>query len=207
MRFVMRGLRKRRSSRLEPAEHLAWIRVGGAQSRATHPCRAVGPAMLHVMSDTIIRSGRPSDVEAIVAMQRAIHAEHVAWDPARWTTQTAPASVYPDWLGHLLSGTPDGTVIVADVGGTVVGYLLAEVEPESTKHWSPAALYLHDVFVHAAHRRGGVARKLMSALFAWRERAHPELQVRLITAASNDDARAFFSRLGFRACAVELIRE
>ena len=96
---------------------------------------------------------------------------------------------------------------VAEVEGRIAGYALAEAEAESIRHWVPRAMYVHDLFVTPDHRRSGLARALMNEVLAWSARTHPGLQVRLITAAANEPARAFFAAFGFRACAVELIRE
>ena len=163
------------------------------------------------MNPVTIRPATLADVDAIVAMQRLIHGEHVAGDPLRWTTTTSPHAVYPAWLGELIGGHAAGVVLVAAEGAgdgaAIVGYLVAEVEDESTKHWSPATVYFHDLFVSPDHRRGGVARRLVEALKAWRDAHRPALPIRLITAASNEAARAFFARHGFRAATVEMVEE
>lgn len=159
------------------------------------------------MSTLQIRPARAADVENIVAMLRTIHASHLAWDAARWTTAAPPHASYGAWIDELLRGSDgEGMVLVAETGGMIAGYLLAEIEPESTRHWSPRAVYVHDVFVDAAHRRRGVADALMRELIAWGQRVHPALQIRLATAVQNEAARRFFARHGFRPCVVEMIR-
>ena len=152
-----------------------------------------------------VRPALTGDVGAIVVMQRLIHAEHVAGDAVRWTTATPPGDVYQTWLGELIVGKTTGVALVAERDGAIVGYAIAEVEAESTKHWSPASLYLHDVFVTEPHRGGGIARQLVAAIVAWREQHRPTLPIRLVTAAHNEIARTFFDKLGFRVAAVELI--
>jgi GNAT superfamily N-acetyltransferase len=156
------------------------------------------------MVETLIRAATPQDVDAIVALHRAFHAMHVTMDPHRWTTATPPADVYPTWIASLTGDA--GLALVATAGGRVVGYLIAEYEPESTRHWSPACVYFHDLFVAPTNRRSGVARQLIEALLAWRAKTHPTLPIRLTTAANNEPARRFFASLGFRAAAVEMIR-
>jgi ribosomal protein S18 acetylase RimI-like enzyme len=153
------------------------------------------------------RPATTNDIDSILAMQREIHAEHLTWDAARWTVGAPVESAYHTWLTRLLTEEQNGLALVAERESRLLGYLIAEVEEESTQHWSPRAVYLHDLFVDAASRRAGVARKLMEELLVWSETYHPWLQVRLITAAGNESARAFFERFGFRSCAVEMIRE
>lgn len=159
------------------------------------------------MPEPAIRRATAADVPAIVAMLHEIHDQHLAWDAARWTTREPPHLRYGDWIADLTNRPLDGGVWVADVGGMIAGYALAEVEPESTRHWVPEAVYLHDIFVDTAHRRSGVARALLQAVLAWAQDIHPSLQTRLMTAAANEAARSFFVSFGFRPCVVEMIRE
>lgn len=154
-----------------------------------------------------IRPATIADVQPILQMQQAIHAEHLAWDAARWTVGQPIASAYEVWLNRLLKDEQNGLAVVAEREDVLVGYLIAEVEEESTQHWSPRAVYLHDLFVHPSHRRSGVARALMANLLSWTQAYHPWLQVRLITAIRNESARAFFESIGFRSCVVEMIRD
>lgn len=154
-----------------------------------------------------IRRARRTDIDLILAMQRRIHAQHLAWDAARWTTMTPIEPAYRAWLERLILDTHDGLAMVASTDDAVAGYLIAEVERESTHHWSPEAVYLHDLFVDPAYRRTGIARALVEQLLQWSGEAHPTLQLRLVTANENEAARSFFARLGFRACVVEMIRD
>jgi ribosomal protein S18 acetylase RimI-like enzyme len=155
----------------------------------------------------VIRAATASDLDGILAMQREIHAEHLALDAARWTVGHPVENAYRTWLSFLMSDEQAGLALVAERDSKLRGYLLAEVEEESTRHWSPRAVYLHDLFVDPASRRSGVAGKLMTRLLEWTQTYHPWLQVRLITAVQNESARAFFERLGFRSSAVEMLRE
>ncbi len=154
-----------------------------------------------------IRPATLTDIEPIIAMQRQIHAEHLAWDAARWTIQTPIDQAYRDWIANLIASANGGLTLIAKDSEKLVGYLIAEIEGESTKHWSPRAVYLHDLFVDASSRRAGVARLLMERLLEWSASSHPSLQVRLMTAIRNESARAFFERFGFRSCVVEMLRD
>jgi GNAT superfamily N-acetyltransferase len=162
--------------------------------------------MLMGMGESRVRAAGPQDIDAIVALHRDFHAMHVTLDSLRWRTAATPADVYPRWLAELIADERLGVVLVAESAGEVVGYLIAEVEAESTRHWSPASVYLHDVFVVPASRGHGSARRMVDAMIAWRDRTHAALPLRLTTAASNEPARRFFESLGFRAAAVEMMR-
>ncbi len=154
-----------------------------------------------------IRRATIADIEPILTMQRQIHAEHLAWDTTRWSTAQPMDGAYRGWLEHLMSNKDGGLALVASIAGQASGYLIAEVEEESTRHWSPRTIYLHDLFVIPESRRRGIARELMDQFLEWASQRHPWLAIRLITAARNDSARAFFQRLGFNASAVEMLRE
>lgn len=154
-----------------------------------------------------IRHAALGDIDSIIDMQRQIYVEHLAWDAARWTIAMPLDQAYRAWLTHLVTDSSEGLALVAESNDRVVGYLIAEVEGESTRHWSPRAVYLHDVYVDSSSRRSGAASRLMEAVLQWTATHHPSLQVRLITAMPNEGARAFFSRFGFRPCVVEMIRE
>jgi GNAT superfamily N-acetyltransferase len=155
-----------------------------------------------------IRRATPEDIPAIIALQRRIHAEHVAYDARRWTIRDAPPDVvYDEWLRELLADHEvSGLVLVAaSDAGAVVGYLLSEVTPEASREWSPACIYVHDVYVALEARRQGFARSLMAECIEWARRTRPDWPVRLLTAGPNESGRAFFASMGFRVCAVEMM--
>lgn len=154
-----------------------------------------------------VRRAIVADVPSIVAMLQQIHDQHLAWDAARWTTREPPHLSYADWIDELTARPTAGGVWVAQSEGRIAGYALAEVEPESTRHWMPEAVYFHDIYVAPDFRRTGVASALLSAVLDWSRDIHPSLQVRLTTAAANQPARDFFATFGFRPCAIEMIRE
>lgn len=154
-----------------------------------------------------IRRATLDDIPAIIALQRRIHGEHVAYDPRRWTIHDAPPDVvYEAWLRELLADHEvKGLVLVAtNDAGEVVGYLLSEVKAEASREWSPACVYVQDIYVAPEARRQGFARLLMSECMTWAKRTRPDLPIRLLTAGPNESGRAFFASLGFRVCAVEM---
>jgi GNAT superfamily N-acetyltransferase len=97
-------------------------------------------------------------------------------------------------------------IFVADHEGAVLGYVYAGIEPQSWKELREEAGFVHDIVVHDANRRSGVARALMQAALDWlRGRGMP--RVVLWTATANTTARHLFDSLGFRHTMVEMTRE
>ncbi len=153
--------------------------------------------------DAAIRLARHDDLDGILALVEGLVDQHVALDRARFHTAAPPLPAYRLWIARLIDEPARHSAIVAERGGRIVGYLLAEHEAECTHLLSPAAVWLHDLFVDVSARKLGVGGAMMRLLV---ERHAGGPGIRLITAAPNAEARAFFERLGFRTSAVEMMR-
>ena len=57
--------------------------------------------------------------------------------------------------------------------------------------------HVETLVVGRKHRRRGIGRRLMEAAAAW-ARGHGAVEVVLTTWVGNDDAEAFYERLGYR---------
>jgi ribosomal protein S18 acetylase RimI-like enzyme len=99
-----------------------------------------------------------------------------------------------------LQARPDVTLLMAWLGDEAVGFALC-IEGFSTFAARPL-LNLHDMMVHPAHRRRGVARRLLAAVEA---RAH-ELgccKLTLEVLSGNAGALALYESFGFRGYALD----
>jgi GNAT superfamily N-acetyltransferase len=163
------------------------------------------PTMPTQPNDITIRPARNGDVDAILVMLRDLCEDHVRYDPARFVPPADLRAVYGPWLARAEAG--DGMLaLVAEAGGTAVGYLVGEAFEAEPKYWAPACGYVHDIYVSADARGAGVSGRLMAAFEEWcRARGLP--QVRGITASANARAHAFFRKHGYRAAAVEFAKE
>jgi GNAT superfamily N-acetyltransferase len=100
----------------------------------------------------------------------------------------------------------DATVLVAERGGDVIGYVYASLEGRSWRELRDACGFIDDVVVLEGERRGGVATALIDAALEWlRSRGAP--RVVLWSAEPNVSAQRLFARLGFRRTMVEMTRE
>ena len=119
----------------------------------------------------MIRPGTPADLDALAGLERELFGQD-AWSPLL--------------LAPMLRGS-EGACLVAELGGTVVGYAAVSAAGD--------AIDLQRLGVHPDHRRQGVAHALLTEAVAADER------VLLEVSAANDGALAFYRAEGFNEIA------
>jgi GNAT superfamily N-acetyltransferase len=102
-----------------------------------------------------------------------------------------------DWQRWL---SPGVTFILDDPEGAK-GIVAGQRDPSDTE-----VVHLMAMWVHPAIRGSGAADKLMAAIVSWAESAGAKV-VRLDVIQSNDRARRFYERNGFRPTGHESVRE
>jgi predicted GNAT superfamily acetyltransferase len=131
------------------------------------------------LSDGVtVRSATPGDFDPIVA-------------------------VVDDWWGRPISHNLSrlfldhfaGTSLVAELDGTLVGFLIGFLSPDQPTH-----AYVHFVGVNPESRRTGLARHLYELFFDIARAGHRTV-VHAITAPVNTRSIAFHSALGFECSA------
>lgn len=91
----------------------------------------------------------------------------------------------------------DGFVIVGEVAGAACGYILGWLARNPPIYATSTVGFISELAVSASVRRRGVGTALMEAAREWfRGRGVHEFQ--LATACWNEDAKAFWERLGGR---------
>ncbi len=153
-----------------------------------------------------IRPAVDGDLETLGRLGAMLLRTHHAFDPRRFIPPgNDPEGGYAWFLGTQLR--QDGaTVLVAEQGGNVVGYVYAGIEPHSWKELRDTAGFIHDVAVDEHARGAGVARALIEAAIDWL-RAHGAPRVILWSAEQNSVAQRLFAAHGFRRTMVEMTRE
>lgn len=153
-----------------------------------------------------IRPADPRDLPALGRLGAALMRTHYAFDPDRFLAADEGADAgYGEFLGSQLLDA-DNIVLVAEVGGRVVGYVYAGIEPLSWKELRDEAGFVHDLLVEDDARDAGAGRQLLEAAIAWLgQRGMP--RVVLWTAARNEGAQRLFARRGFRSTMVEMTLE
>lgn len=121
-----------------------------------------------------LRSGRPEDAAAIVGFWKIAGTEPTTTDD-------------PDSIRSLLTHDP-GALVVAEVGGEVVGTLMAA--------WDGWRGNLYRLAVHPGHRRRGLGRALAEE--AWRRlSARESRRVNALVVRGDERAVAFWEAVGF----------
>lgn len=121
------------------------------EAPAANPSYTIRPATF-ADADALVRHrlgmftdmGVPFDAAALAPAFRA------------WLAETMPAGVYRAWLADSASGD-----IAAGAGITVVPW------PPGPHYAGRRLAFVYNVYTEAAHRRRGLARRLMDAIHAW----------------------------------------
>lgn len=145
-------------------------------------------AIVQDLDQLIIRDATRDDVPAIVAM--------LADDPLG-ATRERPGD--PAYLAAFdaLAGDPRQLLVVAEIGGEVVGTLQLSLLPGLSRRGAMRGL-IEAVRIRADQRGGGLGARLITwAIDTSRERGCALVQ--LTTDASRTDAHRFYERLGFVA--------
>lgn len=150
-----------------------------------------------------IRSATDADRPFVFEMVAQLSAAHEGYDAKRWVAPAAIAAVYDGWFAR--AAARDGMVIyIAHAPGEApLGYLVAEAWPEMPQFWSPACVYVHDIFVNPAARASGAGEGLLRAAREW-GKARGLTQVRALVSSHNTHALTYFERRGFRVSAAEI---
>jgi len=154
----------------------------------------------------LIRRAEERDLEAVGRLGARLLRDHYEFDRRRFMAPRGNTEEGYAWFLGTQLQRDDAVVFVAELDGRVVGYVYAGIEPRSWKELRDEAGFIHDVYVDAAARRGGVATALLEAAADWlARRGMPRIV--LWTAAPNEAARRLFERLGFRHTMSEMTRE
>lgn len=146
------------------------------------------------MSQAHIRQATSLDVDEIVSIWGGLAAHHarldVAFRPSRhWQLE------YRHFILGLLD-REDARAVVAVEGGRVIGYGVGRVAVLPAFFERRRRGYIHDVVTLEPYRRQGIGRSLVEALLAWMQECGA-LTVELTVSVLNEEAVAFWTRLGF----------
>ena len=145
-----------------------------------------------------IRKAVAADHEAVARLNRQVQDQHHEAYPSVFRPagpDTLTATAFADLLA-----TPDMEVLVAVDGSEIVGYVTARLvqRPDTPYTYGQRVLYIDQICVDRAARRGGHGRRLLDAALDFADRLGIA-RVELDTWAANTGARAFFESVGFQA--------
>ncbi|HEX6513215.1 MAG TPA: GNAT family N-acetyltransferase [Chloroflexota bacterium] len=152
-----------------------------------------------------VRAGTLDDIPAVLPLVAKTVAFHDKLDPARFAAVPGAHLRYEAWIRR---GIDSGlsAFFVAEEGGTLIGFILGQVQDEYGMYQLGRYGMLHDLWVEPEHRRKGAGRGLVQAALE-RFRQAGVGQARLDTAAGNLAAQQLFAACGFRASTIEMLAE
>jgi ribosomal protein S18 acetylase RimI-like enzyme len=143
-----------------------------------------------------IRRAMGVDAEAISSLNAEVQAIHAAALP-RWFKPPDPTTFPPSAAAALIA-RPSNLIFIAEIDPAPAGYIYAEIVRHAETPWRYAhdMVYVHQIGVRAAHRRGGIGRDLLAAVRSAASEAGITL-LALDVWSFNKDAQLFFRRCGF----------
>lgn len=143
--------------------------------------------------EATIRRAAAEEGEAVGALWRRLLDEQSALDPRFAPAPDALDRWTADWSER---ARDDGRrILVADRGGTLVGFVTAARWWPAPVYAGGGEVYLDELYVVPEARRAGVGTRLVAAVRAWAEEAGAaRLRLGLLTA--NEVARRFWEGQG-----------
>lgn len=162
--------------------------------RAATDAPAGAPIRPPAVRPPTIRPATVRDLPEIVAIWGELAFHHARLDEAfrpslHWQEE------YRQFIRNLLD-RDDARAVVAVEGGRVIGYAVGRITLLPGFFERRRRGYIHDVVTERAFRRRGVGRGLVEALLAWMQESGVTT-VELTVAVMNQEAAAFWTRLGF----------
>ena len=130
-----------------------------------------------------IRPARPDDADAVVALAHSLSVH----------TQEPTGNFTPEAMRNAVFDEPRVRMLVAQVGGRVVGYAMFHDSYDTAN--AARGLYLNDIIVEESVRGDGVARALMAGVIR-EAKKQGDVFVWWTAKPTNSRALAFYKKLG-----------
>ena len=148
--------------------------------------------------EVVIRQATVSDLEILLEFEQAMIEAERPFDPA---IRRGEDVRYYD-LEKLIRST-DSEILVAEIGGQVIGCGYARIEPSKAFFRHDRHSYLGFMYVVPEHRGKGVNKAVLDALEAWTEsRGVNEMQLEVYV--QNIAAIRAYEKSGFAANVLEM---
>jgi ribosomal protein S18 acetylase RimI-like enzyme len=151
------------------------------------------------------RSGNAADFHFLLPMMRQHRLRQQAFDPALYAPHPDAEARFRRWIGTVAQD-PRATLLVAEDEAQIVGFLYATIEQELPFYRDEEFALIREWWVEPAFRDRGAGRALIERAAAELARAGVK-QLRVRSAAADDEALAVLHRCGFRTAVWELVKE
>ncbi len=144
-----------------------------------------------------IRRASASDEAAVAALFTEMFDYHRQFDPVFSLARTG-GDTYAKWFVQQIN-EPGALALVADAGGTIVGFCMAVVRKRTRVHEDRYQTYgeIDDLSVTASHRGQGIGKALVTNAMQWfRMMGIERVEARLAT--SNRSSGTFWQSQGFK---------
>jgi ribosomal protein S18 acetylase RimI-like enzyme len=156
------------------------------------------------MSEAVIRRATHADLPQIGPLAAQLVRQHHERDPGRFFMPERVEEGYVWWFGRELK-RDKAVLLVAEQRDTIVGYVYATLEERDFNQLLDEHAAVHDVVVSKDARRGGVGKRLLTAMIEALEGLGAP-RIVLHTMVDNHAAQALFRAVGFRATMFEMTR-
>ncbi len=143
----------------------------------------------------VIRPAQREDSTAILHLWQELMDMHASMDP-RFRLGGDAAAAYTEQLKAMMKNSRCA-VLVAVIGGRVVGYATAELVERPRTYPAGKYGFISELFVLGRYRRLGIGRSLARRALLWLL-SLGATQVELLAAVNNDVSLAFWESIGFR---------
>jgi GNAT superfamily N-acetyltransferase len=148
-----------------------------------------------------VRTAAPADGPRIAEFALSLFDQHRGYDPDRFAKLGNLEGAARYYTSR--AGAEDGTVLVAENEGSIVGFAYLEYERVDYENLLENAVWLHDLYVDESARGSGAGKMLIEASADFARQLGAD-KVVLSVAAKNHSAHEFFGRLGFRETMIEM---
>lgn len=174
-----------------------------------HPARNSAPLkwsqlVPHLNMPAIIRKLQEDDIDGICELWKQFALLREGLTKSK-ILNTDAADYFFGYATGLLS-RKDTLTLVAEDGGTVIGYLIAQKQRRPPIYHHTQVAYLSDSFVAATHRGQGILRRFIDELRNWcKNEGVTAIDVQIFQ--GNNDALEVYRKLGFREYRVLMRQE
>ncbi|KAH6915686.1 acyl-CoA N-acyltransferase [Coprinopsis sp. MPI-PUGE-AT-0042] len=159
----------------------------------TPPAASVSPAGIRLASPT------PADVEAVVALGRAVFS-HTFSDNTPEDMEAHLEATYSPKVVLADLKNPQRVVLLAEIEGALAGfaYIARDTREECLVSW-PRPVEIQRIYVASAYHGSGIARELAKKTMDWaKEQGYESIWLGVLP--TNTRAIRFYQKCGFEKC-------